>query len=96
MGDGRSAPSGVVTFVFTDVESSTRLWAADPAAMSASLQVHDRIVPDHLDVTFCGDSQVGPRFLRRPVVPQCCALGVVTVSVIERLVWGGRGSVGLS
>lgn len=37
-------PSGTVTFLFTDVEGSTRLWAADSAAMSASLLVHDRIL----------------------------------------------------
>ena len=37
-------PSGTVTFLFTDVEGSTRLWAADSDAMSASLQVHDRIL----------------------------------------------------
>jgi hypothetical protein len=27
-------PSGTVTFLFTDVEGSTRLWAADKDAMS--------------------------------------------------------------
>lgn len=32
------------TFVFTDVEGSTPLWAADPTAMSASLALHDSIV----------------------------------------------------
>ncbi len=37
-------PSGTVTFLFTDVEGSTRSWAADPNAMSASLLVHDRIL----------------------------------------------------
>lgn len=37
-------PSGLVTFLFTDVESSTRLWAADPDAMSASLEQHDAIM----------------------------------------------------
>lgn len=36
-------PSGVVTLLFTDVEGSTRRWAADPEAMSASLRVHDGI-----------------------------------------------------
>ena len=43
---GRSgvAPSGTVTFLFTDVEGSTRLWAADSDAMAASLRVHDDIV----------------------------------------------------
>ena len=33
-----------MTFLFTDVEGSTRLWALDPAAMSASLQLHDSIL----------------------------------------------------
>ncbi|MFT5204094.1 MAG: putative ATPase/class 3 adenylate cyclase [Candidatus Aldehydirespiratoraceae bacterium] len=37
-------PSGVVTFLFTDVEGSTRLWAEDADAMSASLQAHDTIL----------------------------------------------------
>ena len=37
-------PSGTVTFLFTDVEGSTRLWAADKNAMSASLLVHDAIL----------------------------------------------------
>ena len=37
-------PSGTVTFLFTDVEGSTRLWARDPDAMSASLRVHDVVV----------------------------------------------------
>ena len=34
-------PSGTVTLLFTDVEGSTKLWAADKDAMSASLLVHD-------------------------------------------------------
>jgi len=33
-----------VTFLFTDVVGSTRLWAADSEAMSASLLVHDAVV----------------------------------------------------
>ena len=37
-------PSGTVTFLFTDVEGSTRLWAADKDAMSASLLVHDSVL----------------------------------------------------
>ena len=36
------APSGVVTFLFTDVEGSTRRWEADPQAMRAALEAHDQ------------------------------------------------------
>jgi len=37
-------PSGTVTFLFTDVEGSTRLWEAAPEAMRAALHRHDVIV----------------------------------------------------
>jgi predicted ATPase len=33
-----------VTFLFTDIESSTRLWVSDERAMSRSLVVHDEVV----------------------------------------------------
>lgn len=38
------APGGIVSFLFTDVEGSTRLWEEDPVGMAASLAAHDRIV----------------------------------------------------
>jgi class 3 adenylate cyclase len=34
-------PSGVVTFLFTDVEGSTRLWDEHPEAMQGALTRHD-------------------------------------------------------
>ena len=43
-GDLAGRPSGTVTFLFTDVVGSTRLWATDPDAMSASLRVHDEVM----------------------------------------------------
>jgi predicted ATPase/class 3 adenylate cyclase len=55
-------PSGTVTFLFTDVEGSTRLWAADAAAMSSSLLVHDSILREAIEAqggyvfTTAGDS----------------------------------------
>jgi DNA-binding SARP family transcriptional activator/tetratricopeptide (TPR) repeat protein len=39
-------PSGVVTFVLTDVVSSTRLWEQASAAMAHALEDHDAIVRD--------------------------------------------------
>jgi len=37
-------PAGIVTFLFTDVEGSTRLWAADAATTAASFERHDAII----------------------------------------------------
>jgi predicted ATPase/class 3 adenylate cyclase len=38
------APSGVVTFLFTDVEGSTRRWEADADGMRAALSAHDDVL----------------------------------------------------
>ncbi len=37
-------PSGVVTFLFTDIEGSTRRWEADPEVMRAALTDHDDVL----------------------------------------------------
>jgi predicted ATPase/class 3 adenylate cyclase len=37
-------PSGVVTFLFTDVEGSTRRWEADPEGMRMALAAHDEVL----------------------------------------------------
>jgi predicted ATPase/class 3 adenylate cyclase len=39
-----AAPSGVVTFLFTDVEGSTRRWEADAQAMRSALAAHDEVL----------------------------------------------------
>jgi class 3 adenylate cyclase len=42
-------PTGTVTFLFTDVERSTRWWDEHPDAMDAALSVHDAIVRERVD-----------------------------------------------
>lgn len=39
-------PDGVVTFLFTDIEGSTRLWEESPDLMMAALDQHDRLIDD--------------------------------------------------
>jgi len=39
-------PTGVVTFLLTDVEDSSRLWEADADAMADALELHDRVIAD--------------------------------------------------
>ena len=59
MGD---PPSGVVTFLFTDVEGSTELWERDESAMDDALARHDlvmrRVIKEHGGHVFstAGDS----------------------------------------
>ena len=36
-------PTGTVTFLFTDIEGSTRLWEQHPEAMEAALTRHDAL-----------------------------------------------------
>jgi class 3 adenylate cyclase len=40
----RALPTGIVTFLLTDIEGSTRLWESEPAAMDQALARHDAIV----------------------------------------------------
>jgi predicted ATPase/class 3 adenylate cyclase len=42
-------PSGTVTFLFTDLERSTRLWEQHPEAMKAALARHDEILRRAID-----------------------------------------------
>jgi predicted ATPase/class 3 adenylate cyclase len=42
-------PSGIVTFLFTDIEESTRLWEQQPAAMQAALARHDFLLRDIIE-----------------------------------------------
>ena len=49
-------PSGTVTFLFTDLEGSTRLWEEDREAMAAAVARHDALLEDaigrHAGVVF--------------------------------------------
>jgi predicted ATPase/DNA-binding SARP family transcriptional activator len=42
-------PTGVVTFLLTDIEASSGLWELDADGMAAALQLHDRLIEDSVD-----------------------------------------------
>ncbi len=56
--EGLSAglPAGTVTFLFTDIEGSTRLWQHDEVSMGAALTRHDdllrQVIAEHSGVVF--------------------------------------------
>ena len=44
-----SPPTGIVTFLFTDIEGSTKLWERHPEAMQTALARHDEILRGAID-----------------------------------------------
>src|SRR4051812_42154504 len=42
-------PTGTVTFLFTDIEGSTKRWEQSTRAMSAALQSHDALLRTSLE-----------------------------------------------
>src|SRR6478752_6711466 len=42
-------PTGTVTFLFTDIEGSTRLWDQHPEEMRVALEAHDAILRAAID-----------------------------------------------
>src|SRR3712207_9135728 len=42
-------PTGTITFLFTDIEGSTRLWERHPEAMSRALARHDEILREAIE-----------------------------------------------
>src|SRR4051794_8415201 len=44
-----AAPAGVVTFLFTDVEGSTRRWEADADSMRIALAAHDEVLREAIE-----------------------------------------------
>jgi class 3 adenylate cyclase len=56
---GQGLPSGLVTFLLTDVEGSTALWEAAPAQMRAALARHDRLFEEAIRVH--GGAPIRPR-----------------------------------
>lgn len=46
-----SIPAGIITFLFTDVEGSSRLWEEDAVATAQSVEVHDALVRRIVDAS---------------------------------------------
>ena len=44
-----AAPSGVVTFLFTDIEGSTRRWEADAEGMRVALDAHNQVLREAIE-----------------------------------------------
>jgi tetratricopeptide (TPR) repeat protein/DNA-binding XRE family transcriptional regulator len=92
-------PSGTVTFLFTDIEGSTRLWEQQPAAMRQVLTRHDAILRETIEAhgghifkmvgdAFCAAFASAPEALAASVAGQRMLLAEDWLSQIE-----ARGSL---
>jgi len=89
----RELPSGTVTFLFTDLEGSTRRWEADPDGMAAAVARHlellERAVDEHGGVVFAemGDGIAAAFGTARDAL----VAAVDAQRVLEAEDWGGVG-----
>jgi len=72
-------PTGTVTFLFTDIEGSTRLWETQHAAMQQALVRHDAILRDAIEahggylIKSTGDGALGAFRIATDAVTACLA-----------------------
>ena len=88
-------PSGTVTFLFTDIEGSTRLWQEKPQAMSISQARHDAILREAIKSNNGSIFQlVGDSFsaaFRNAPDGLCAALSAQRGLQAEK--WGSTGAI---
>jgi len=86
-------PSGIVTFLFTDIEGSTLLWDTLPDAMHLSLEAHNTILNEA--ITAHGGQVykvVGDAFQAAFVKPaQAVEAAVAAQHVLNEATWGETG-----
>lgn len=86
-------PVGTVTFLFTDIEGSTRLWEEYPEAMHAALALHDTAlqdaIVDHRGYIF---KRLGDAFCAAfDAASDAVAAAVAIQAALSRVVWPETG-----
>ena len=82
----RNLPAGTVTFLFTDIEGSTKLWEVQPEAMQIALARHDALLRDAIEThngyvfktvgdAFCAAFTTAPDALRAALAAQLALTG---------------------
>ena len=77
-----SLPTGTVTFLFTDIQGSTRLWERDAQRMQSALARHDEIL---MDVIVAHDG-----YVFKMVGDACCAAFSSAPKALEAALWAQR------
>jgi predicted ATPase/class 3 adenylate cyclase len=86
-------PTGTVTFLFTDIEGSTRLWEQHPEAMTAAVARHDTLL--RTAITTHGGSvfkTMGDAFFAAfPTPTQALAAALQAQQALHAEAWGDTG-----
>src|SRR4029079_18953764 len=87
-------PSATVTFLFTDIEGSTRLWEQHPQAMVGALARHDQIMRQAIaaeaGVVY---KVIGDAFQAAfTTAPAACAAALTAQRALANEAWGAVGA----
>jgi predicted ATPase/DNA-binding SARP family transcriptional activator len=91
--DGGDLPTGVVTFLLTDIEGSSGLWEADADAMAAALELHDELIAQGVNghggrlLKAKGEGDATLTVFRR--ASDAVASAAVLQQTLERVSWPG-------
>ena len=90
-----SIPTGTVTFLFTDIEGSTRMWEAHPRAMQAAVARHDALlreaIEQHGGYVF---KTVGDAFCAAfPTAPQALDAALSAQHILHSTTWDGTDPI---
>lgn len=84
-------PHGVVTFLFTDVEASTRLWQEAPDVMAEALSIHDAVIEaaakEHNGVHIGDRGEGDSHFMVFSVASDAVAASAKVQSELGRVSW---------
>src|SRR5215207_10949799 len=88
-------PTGTVTFLFTDIEGSTRLWEQHPQAMVGALARHDAIMRQAIAAeTGVVYKVIGDAFQAAfTTAPAACAAALAAQRALAVEAWGLIGTI---
>ncbi len=91
----QTLPSGTVTFLFTDIEGSTKRWEHQPQAMKLALKRHDALLRDAIEAN--GGyvfKTVGDAFCAAfPSPTDALSAALVAQSALNTEQWGESGTI---
>src|SRR6476620_2857061 len=88
-------PGGTVTFLFSDIEGSTRRWEEHPQAMKVALPLHDSILREAIETNGGYIFQtIGDAFCAAfPTAPQAVAAASQAQRLLSEQEWGDIGTL---